>query len=71
MEYAGTLFLLVLFILLIVAIVGGKVKISPNEVMLDTPGFLDYLQKALLLVELSLTSKIQKLILRQRNLLKN
>jgi CheY-like chemotaxis protein len=46
MEYVGTLFLIVIFILLIVAIVGGKVKITPNEVMLDTPGFLDYLQKA-------------------------
>jgi len=46
MEYTGTILLLVLFILLIVAIVGGKVKIAPTEVTLDTPGFLDYLRKA-------------------------
>jgi CheY-like chemotaxis protein len=46
MEYAGTVLLLVLVILLIVAIVGGKVKIAPAEVTLDTPGFLDYLRKA-------------------------
>ena len=46
MEYAGTLFLIVLFILFIVAIVGGKVKIAPNELTLDTPGFLEYLRKA-------------------------
>jgi CheY-like chemotaxis protein len=46
MEYAGTVFLLVLVILLIVAIVGGKVKIAPTEVTLDTPGFLEYLRKA-------------------------
>lgn len=46
MEYAGTVLFLVLVILLIVAIVGGKVKIAPTEVTLDTPGFLDYLRKA-------------------------
>lgn len=46
MDYIGTILLLVLFILLIVAIVGGKVKIAPTEVTLDTPGFLDYLRKA-------------------------
>ena len=46
MEYAGTVFILVLLILLIVAIVGGKVKIAPTEVTLDTPGFLEYLRRA-------------------------